>query len=587
MSNKNLPPLLNFDNFTFRASSVNKIMGELGFSKAEEYLECIADIQKFTELNAKAKDTTTDTYINRSIKISKLIERKNELEPFKDDRTPSLPQTAITYLLEVYVCVRDGIKIDIHSKYFDKGIACEDESIEMLGELHDRPYAKCTLPRHYNKFIEGELDVRYIEESENLRLVIDMKNSWDAITFEKRINKIIDEGYEDQGQCYLELYDCEEFMLVFALMNMPDGLIKDEEKRILYQYGTDMDGSAEYNKSCAEFRKKCNFDHLPLRERFFEFNVNRNRERYNEIVNRIILCRTWLNEYAKQRYLYVHGVLPSFDNLKDASGRDANPIVAVFENEIIPLSGSINSNSIKSSFIPKPIFIESGKPEMVIVSSEFEAEIILGKFDSAKFDPKYFDTELNGKTSTKVVDIKFNEKNEANVTLEFTEGDIVSENSFEGGNDINELENIKVRIVSCQSEDQLRSYRNEIKDAGLLVKYTELNDIFIKKKQSFNIPQSEESSPIKEEKKTAKRQLPTEVKEKSPKQTAIQEPQKTITETKSPETLSKISEISEHSKTFKTLKELQTYTKQNSEFIIKNKELCLELTKFALTLPLE
>jgi len=206
-----------------------------------------------------------------------------------------------------------------------------------------------------------------------------------------------------------------------------------------------------------------------------------------------------------------------------------------------------------------------------IISSEFEPE-------GEKFD---------GKISTKVVDIKFNEKNEAHVTLEFTEGDIVSENSFEGGNDINELENIKVRIVSCQSEDQLRSYRNEIKDAGLLVKYIELNDLFIKKKQSFSVSTSANNStpaqnqPEKPAEEKKKRKLPEAVKEEPSKLVPAPKPEK------SPEDLAKIKEIHDLSLTFKTRKELQTYTKQNSEFIIKDKELRLELQKIALSLPME
>ena len=131
---------LNFDNYTFRCSSLGKIMGELSESNSEKYQSLCDEIAKLEALQLKAKNTTSATFENRTKKIVKLVEKRSKLEPCKDDTEPQLPQTCISYLIEIYVSVRNGIKKDIHSKYFEKGIACEDEAIELLGELHDRPY---------------------------------------------------------------------------------------------------------------------------------------------------------------------------------------------------------------------------------------------------------------------------------------------------------------------------------------------------------------------------------------------------------------------------------------------------------------
>lgn len=286
--------LLSFDKLTFRCSSLGKIMGKL--KKTSGKIEYDSIVLKIGELALKDPSDS---------KIAELSSELVLLYPLKDDNS-LLPKTCISYLLELYVEKQYGVKQDIYSKYMEKGKAVEDVSIDLLGELDDKPYTKCILPRKYNEFIEGECDVLYFKK------VIDMKNSWNIFTFYKRKLEDINVSYELQGIGYTELYDADEFELVYSLMNMPQHMIDKECISIMYEMGgKGVEGTQEYNDACAEFKKQVTFDNIELKERFYKLPIiKRNKARYNEICERIKLCRDWLNSFAKKEFFAIHGYLP-------------------------------------------------------------------------------------------------------------------------------------------------------------------------------------------------------------------------------------------------------------------------------------
>ncbi len=301
---------LNFDKFTFRCSSLGKIMGEATIISSK--IELDKKQEEIDEHKAKMFEVPEDKQKNKAYlnMVTKLEKLNNEFIEIKNNQKPDiikLPDTCTTYLLEVYVSQKYGIKKDIYSKYFEKGIAVESEAIEFLSEVHDRFYEKWDGGRIKNEFIEGEIDIQYITE-EMRKLIIDMKNAWDLFTFYSKVNKEMIKMYKWQGVGYLELWDADEFIIAYALMNMPQNLIDDELKRMLYKFGSNMEYSTEYQNAVSEYVKTTTFDHLTPKERIFDdLRFTRNKDEYNQVVDRVKLCRNWLNEYAIKDFIRVYG----------------------------------------------------------------------------------------------------------------------------------------------------------------------------------------------------------------------------------------------------------------------------------------
>lgn len=305
---------LNFDNYTFRCSSLGKIMtGVTSGNKAEEKVnkkkEEIAKLEKEIEEWPEEKKSQK-TYTNKK---DKLIDLKAELidleRSSKENKDEPLGDTCISYLLQVFVEEKYSLKKDIHSKYMEKGTLVEAESIELLSEYHGEFYDK-NKERKKNAFIEGECDIDHRPK----RRILDTKNAWDVFTYNATIFASENKGkvksdYMWQGEGYMELFDADTFQLVYGLMNMPAELIEQERKKILYELGgKHMEDTNIYEEACKNLLKKCTFDHLPLEERFYDKIVlTRNAENYAAIVNRVIQCRKWLNNHAIEDFRRVNG----------------------------------------------------------------------------------------------------------------------------------------------------------------------------------------------------------------------------------------------------------------------------------------
>lgn len=140
-------------------------------------------------------------------------------------------ETALTYLKELAKKAVLGIEKSFSSKYTDKGIMCEDETIKLLNNVYFKSYTKNEI-RVSADGISGCCDI--ISTKENL--IRDVKTSWSMQTFpffaedcEKEIKK---GGYEAQLRSYMMLYDIDNACIDFGLVNTPPELIGYEDIEI-------------------------------------------------------------------------------------------------------------------------------------------------------------------------------------------------------------------------------------------------------------------------------------------------------------------------------------------------------------------
>lgn len=180
--------------FKFRASSLAEIMGE----------PMLIDPQYLT-----------DELATISRKTKKTDEEKALLAPLKLKSLSAGAKTAVENMAKELVY---GYTRTFSSKYTEKGMAVEDDSIALYNSVHFTNYAKNT-ERKSNDWITGECDIFTGSK------IIDIKSSWSLDTFPATATAGHNTIYEWQLRAYMWLWDVDAAEVAYCLVNTPDELI--------------------------------------------------------------------------------------------------------------------------------------------------------------------------------------------------------------------------------------------------------------------------------------------------------------------------------------------------------------------------
>ena len=148
---------------------------------------------------------------------------KELLAPYKEMSLSAGAKTYLGKLAKQFVYSYNKV---VETKYMDKGLACEDEAIDMINRLRFESYAKNT-ERREDEFLTGECDI-YVPGVKT----IDTKVSWDLDTFPALSEDCHDSLYEWQGRAYMRLWDVPEHEVCFVMLNTPDELIRYEQREL-------------------------------------------------------------------------------------------------------------------------------------------------------------------------------------------------------------------------------------------------------------------------------------------------------------------------------------------------------------------
>jgi hypothetical protein len=190
--------------FRFRCSSLGLIMTDAQSVDEQFVTDEIASIQRKTK--------RTD-------------EEKALLQEAKDK---SLSAGAKTFIESLAKQALYGFNEVVTSKFMDKGLIVEDESIELYNHVHFTDYKKNT-ERRNNEWITGECDV--IEPRVK---GIDIKSAWSLATFPATSAAGYDKLYEWQCRGYMMLWDVPLWEVAYCMVNTPDELIKYEQEDLHY-----------------------------------------------------------------------------------------------------------------------------------------------------------------------------------------------------------------------------------------------------------------------------------------------------------------------------------------------------------------
>lgn len=156
-------------------------------------------------------------YLFRPSSIGKLMS-----EPKSKSEGP-LSVGAKSYLREIATQDIFGVDFEITSKYMDKGIRCEDNSIDLLNQVIGTSLSKNT-ERRKDDFLTGECDLFDFDT----RIGYDLKTSWSLQTFPAFEIDCTDKIYEYQMRSYMRLWDAQKWVVAYAMVDTPEDLIRFE-----------------------------------------------------------------------------------------------------------------------------------------------------------------------------------------------------------------------------------------------------------------------------------------------------------------------------------------------------------------------
>ena len=197
-----------------------------------------------------------------------------------------LSQTTKSYIQELVLEDKYGIRKDINSRYLDKGNIVEDEAIALTERVLNLDFIVKNDEFFENDFIKGTPDI--ITD----KLIIDVKSSWSAHTFPFFEDELPNKDYFYQLQGYMALTGKEEGIVAYCLIDTPEDIVLDEIRRTSWKKH-ELDVTEETEE---EVRMQHTFSHIDEVKRVKAFHVVRNDEVINRIYERVTECNLYYNE---------------------------------------------------------------------------------------------------------------------------------------------------------------------------------------------------------------------------------------------------------------------------------------------------
>lgn len=239
-----------------------------------------------------------------------------------DARTKSgLSETTKSALLEVYVQQKYNRYKEISNKYIEKGIAVENDAIDMW-RRHRNEIVFKNEEMFANDFIKGTPDLLIKDDETGLVVnVPDIKSSWDIHTFMDAKQNDISKDYYWQGQAYCWLTGAPRATFCYVLVSAPIEMINDEKYRLSRRLNLiDPQGDPTFIKKAKSIERNMIYDmprfmreypdanletpqdewafDIPIAERIHEKVVEFDPEAISKLQERVPMWREYLNTLA-------------------------------------------------------------------------------------------------------------------------------------------------------------------------------------------------------------------------------------------------------------------------------------------------
>ena len=176
--------------------------------------------------------------------------------------------TAKSYIKQVAKENFYGYRSEINSKYIQKGLMQEQDSIDLLNTVRFEGYIKNTV-RMVNEVMTGEADIITNDS------IIDIKTSWSLDTFPVLAEDAYDALYEWQLRAYMMLYDRPKAELIYCMVTTSNELLNEWENLDIHRV-----------------------DHIAPEKRITVLSFERNEDKEIEMLDRL----KWASEYYDEYY---------------------------------------------------------------------------------------------------------------------------------------------------------------------------------------------------------------------------------------------------------------------------------------------
>jgi hypothetical protein len=183
----------------------------------------------------------------------------------------ALSQTAKSYIIQKAKEDFFEYRSELNSKYITKGLAQEQDSIDLLNLVRLEDYKK-NEDRVENEWLSGCCDI--ITETS----IIDIKTSWSLDTFPATTYELKDlSDYEWQGRAYMWLYDMPSFELCYVMVTTAPEIMGEYENGALHYV-----------------------DHIAPEKRITSITFERDKEIEIQMAERLILATEFYKEVLTQ-----------------------------------------------------------------------------------------------------------------------------------------------------------------------------------------------------------------------------------------------------------------------------------------------
>jgi hypothetical protein len=202
-----------------------------------------------------------------------------------------------THLIDVYVSKKYGRNTEINTKYTNKGLFCEDDSITLYSRVKKQFFKKNEIWLT-NDHVSGTPDLYTGESINTATRIIDIKSSFDIYTFFRSKFKPLNKEYYWQLQSYMMLTGAKTSTLAYCLVNTPSNILEDEKRKLWYGMGGN-NGNVDqelYSEACEKLAILHTYDDIPMKDRVHEIEIPRNDVDIEKIRVRVEECRKYMKE---------------------------------------------------------------------------------------------------------------------------------------------------------------------------------------------------------------------------------------------------------------------------------------------------
>lgn len=201
-------------------------------------------------------------------------------------KSETLSETTKAYLREIWILEVYGRVKYISSKYMDKGIAVESDSLDLVKAVTGKTFFK-NQKQFENEYITGTPDVIDTDS------VTDIKSSWDLWTFAAVTEDSARKTYYPQVLGYMWLTNKKQAHLNYCLVNTPAHIV-DYELYKLKANGTIKDTTEDEEKALLNF----NFDDIDAKKRLKAYSFEFSEEIQSKLIEKIKISREYLNSLS-------------------------------------------------------------------------------------------------------------------------------------------------------------------------------------------------------------------------------------------------------------------------------------------------